>query len=64
MKRTRKCLIEMDKVRRKLDGVVHKPNYLRARCAVKTANPTSMKIIQQIKKMLDPNGILNPGQGI
>ena len=64
MKRTRKCLIEMDKIRRKLDGVVHKPNYLRARRAVKTANPTSMKIIQQIKKMLDPNGILNPGQGI
>jgi len=64
MKRTRKCFMEIDKVRRKLDGVVHKPNYLRAGRAVKTGNPTSMKIIQQIKKMLDPNGILNPGQGI
>ena len=64
MKRTRKCLVEMDKVRRKLNGVVHKPNYLRARREVKTGNPTSIKLIQQIKKLLDPNEILNPGQGI
>lgn len=64
MKRTRKCLMEIDRVRTELDGVVHKPNYLRAKSSLKKGNPTSMKIIKRIKKMVDPKGILNPGQGI
>ena len=44
-----------------LGGIVWKGEVAAQRLAMERMNPNTLRLIQGIKKFLDPNGIMNPG---
>jgi glycolate oxidase len=63
--KARNCLYEIHDVVQKLDGVVmYKPPLWAVDYYKKKTWPETNKLIQKVKKLLDPNNIMNPGQGI
>ena len=65
VERARKCLMEIDENVRKLGSVIRykAPPWAKKRNLEK-ANPTALELIRKIKRLLDPNGIMNPGHEI
>jgi len=63
MRRTRECLMELDSALRKY-GVRYKPQYWAVLRNNNKGHAGTLGLISRIKKMLDPNNILNPGQGM
>ncbi|MFW9780906.1 MAG: FAD-binding oxidoreductase [Candidatus Heimdallarchaeota archaeon] len=65
IKKARNLLMEIHEAVQQLDGVVmYKPPLWVVDIYKKKTLPATAKLIKRIKKMLDPNGIMNPGQGI
>ena len=61
----RKILKEIHDEVQKLDGVVmYKPPLWAVQCYKDKTLPSTTELINKIKKILDPNNIMNPGQGI
>ncbi|MBA7538396.1 hypothetical protein ES705_30671 [subsurface metagenome] len=61
----RKILKEIHEEVQKLDGVVmYKPPLWAVQHYKDKTLPETTKLINKIKKVLDPNNIMNPGQGI
>jgi glycolate oxidase len=61
----RKILKEIHDKVQKLDGVVmYKPPLWAVKYYKEKTHPTTTELINKIKKVLDPNNIMNPGQGI
>ncbi len=65
IKTARKLLKEIHDAVQQLDGVVmYKPPTWAIRTYKDKMIPTTRQLIEKIKQLLDPNQILNPGQGI
>ncbi|MFX1256217.1 MAG: FAD-binding oxidoreductase [Promethearchaeota archaeon] len=65
IKITRKLLQEIHKAVQELDGVVmYKPPLWAVQYYREKTLPATTKLIEKVKKLLDPNNIMNPGQGI
>ncbi|MBW2039448.1 MAG: FAD-binding oxidoreductase [Deltaproteobacteria bacterium] len=59
--RTRKALEESNRLTFELGGMVWKGEVGAQRLAMERMNPNTAELIQRVKKLLDPNGIMNPG---
>ncbi|MEM2958963.1 MAG: FAD-linked oxidase C-terminal domain-containing protein [Candidatus Jordarchaeaceae archaeon] len=65
IQKVRKCLMDMDEEARKVGSFIRykPPPWAKARNFEK-ADPNTLELMQKIKKLIDPNGIMNPGQGL
>ena len=65
IKTARKLLREIHDVVQELDGVVmYKPPKWAVRTYYDKMLPATNDLIKKVKNLLDPNNIMNPGQGI
>jgi len=61
----------MDKVKNALDeatefalemgGIPWKPNHMEQKMTMEKMDPNTLKLLQMVKRNLDPQGIMNPG---
>jgi len=58
---TRKALEESNRLTYELGGIVWKGEVPAQRLAMERMDPNTFRLIQGIKNLLDPNGIMNPG---
>lgn len=58
---TRRALEESNRLTYELGGIVWKGEVAAQRLAMERMDPNTFRLIQAIKKLLDPNGIMNPG---
>jgi len=61
MKRVKDALDEATAFALEMGGVPWKPNYVEQRMTMEKMDPVSRNLLQMVKKNLDPNGIMNPG---
>jgi len=61
MKRVKDALDEATAFVLEMGGVPWKPNYVEQRMTMEKMDPVSRNLLQMVKKNLDPNGIMNPG---
>ena len=61
MERVRKALQEVSNYVLSIGGVFWKPTVEEQRMAIEKMDPNTRNLIKMIKKNLDPNGIMNPG---
>lgn len=61
MDRTRKALQEVSEYALAVGGVFWKPTVQEQRMAMEKMHPNTQKLMKMIKKNLDPDGIMNPG---
>jgi glycolate oxidase len=61
MERTRKALHEVSKFALEAGGVFWKPTVNEQKMAIDKMDPNTLALMVMIKKNLDPNGIMNPG---
>jgi glycolate oxidase len=58
---TRRALEESNRLTYELGGIVWKGEVAAQRLTMERMDPNTFRLIQGIKKFLDPNGIMNPG---
>jgi len=58
---TRRALEESNRLTYELGGIVWKGEVAAQKLAMERMDPNTFHLIQRIKKFLDPNGIMNPG---
>ncbi|MFB0559967.1 MAG: FAD-linked oxidase C-terminal domain-containing protein, partial [Candidatus Lokiarchaeia archaeon] len=65
VEKVRKCFMDMDEEARKVGSFIRykAPPWAKAR-NFEDANPNTVELMQKIRKLLDPNGVMNPGQGL
>jgi glycolate oxidase len=61
VERTRKALEESNRLTYELGGIVWKGEVGAQRLAMERMDQNTMDLIKNIKRLLDPNGIMNPG---
>jgi len=61
MKRVKEALDEATAFALEMGGVPWKPNYVEQRMTMEKMDPAALKLLQMVKKNLDPQGIMNPG---
>lgn len=65
IEKTRKCLKEIDLKVRRLGSVIrYKPPEWAAERNLAQANKETIKLMEKIRRLLDPNQIMNPGHGL
>ncbi|MBW2119677.1 MAG: FAD-binding oxidoreductase, partial [Deltaproteobacteria bacterium] len=58
---TRKALEESNRLTLELGGMIWKGELGAQKLTMEKMDPNTAQLIQKIKKLLDPNGIMNPG---
>jgi glycolate oxidase len=58
----KKCMVELSKLVLELGGIVYKTPKRLSPLVWKDADPGFVDLVNKVKKMLDPNGIMNPGK--
>nr|MDO8097978.1 FAD-binding oxidoreductase [Candidatus Njordarchaeota archaeon] len=58
----RKCMVELTKLVLELGGIVYKTPKRLGKLLWENADPGFIELLKKVKKMLDPNGIMNPGK--
>jgi glycolate oxidase len=61
MKRAKKALHEAAEFALEKGGVIWKPNIDEQQMIMERIDPNTLKLMTSIKQLLDPNGIMNPG---
>ncbi|MBN2397324.1 MAG: FAD-binding oxidoreductase, partial [Deltaproteobacteria bacterium] len=61
MKRVKEALDEATAFALKMGGVPWKPNYVEQRMTMEKMDPVTLRLLQMVKRNLDPQGIMNPG---
>jgi glycolate oxidase len=61
MERTRRAMKEVGDFVLKIGGLYWKPTVDEQRLAIQHMDPNTWKLMEMIKRNLDPNGIMNPG---
>ncbi|MBW1681771.1 MAG: FAD-binding oxidoreductase [Deltaproteobacteria bacterium] len=61
MERVKKALDEATEFALEKGGIPWKPNYKEQRMTLEKLDPNTLKLLQMVKRNLDPNGIMNPG---
>jgi glycolate oxidase len=64
IERTRKAIEESDNVTLELGGMVWRPQISAQKSMMKKMNPNTVNLMSRIKRLLDPNGIMNPGNWV
>jgi FAD/FMN-containing dehydrogenase len=58
----KKCMVELTKLVLELGGIVYKTPKRLGKLIWENADPGFVSLLNRIKKMIDPNGIMNPGK--
>lgn len=61
MKRVKEALDEATAFALEMGGTPWKPNYVEQRMTMEKMDPVALRLLQMVKKNLDPQGIMNPG---
>jgi glycolate oxidase len=61
IERVRKALEETDKLILDLGGVLWKAELPGQKLMMERMDPNTVELMKKVKKALDPNGIMNPG---
>jgi len=61
IQRTKKAIEKSDRLTLDLGGMVWRPELSAQRSMIKKMNPSTYKLMKNIKKLLDPNDIINQG---
>jgi len=61
MERTRQAIDEADRVTLEMGGMIWRPEVAAQKMMMEKMDPNTVELMRKIKKTLDPNGIMNPG---
>ena len=61
MDRVKSALDEATEFALEMGGIPWKPNYMEQKMTMEKMDPNTLELIQMVKKNLDPQGIMNPG---
>jgi glycolate oxidase len=61
MGRVKEALDEATEYALEMGGIPWKPNFMEQKMTMKRMDPNTLKLLQMVKKNLDPQGIMNPG---
>ena len=61
MNRVKEALDEATEYALQMGGIPWKPNFTEQKMTMKKMDPNTLKLLQMVKKNLDPQGIMNPG---
>jgi glycolate oxidase len=61
MDRVKKALDEATEFALEMGGIPWKPNFMEQKMTMKKMDPNTLKLLQMVKRNLDPQGIMNPG---
>ena len=61
MDQARKALHETDDLVLELDGTIWKPGTYGQKLVMERIDPNTLNLMKKVKQLLDPNGIMNPG---
>ena len=61
VEKTRKALNESNRLSLKLGGMVWKGEVAAQRLTMEKMDPDTAELIKRVKTLLDPHGIMNPG---
>jgi FAD/FMN-containing dehydrogenase len=61
MNRVKNALDEATEFALKMGGIPWKPNFMEQKMIMQKLDPNTLKLLQMVKKNLDPQGIMNPG---
>jgi len=61
MGRVKSALDEATEFALEMGGIPWKPNYMEQKMVMKKMDPNTLKLLQMVKRNLDPQGIMNPG---
>ncbi len=61
MDRVKSALDESTEFALEMGGIPWKPNFMEQKMTMKKMDPNTLKLLQMVKRNLDPQGIMNPG---
>jgi FAD/FMN-containing dehydrogenase len=61
MERVKHALDEATEFALDMGGIPWKPNFMEQKMTMKRMHPNTLKLLQMVKRNLDPNAIMNPG---
>ena len=61
VRQAREAVHETDALVLELGGTIWKPGVYGQKLMMQRMDPNTLKLMKQVKELLDPNGIMNPG---